>query len=275
MVVDEYDLSGRQPVITYAGMKSRPSLGDVHGDGDLDLVFLSQGSKEGPRPERMINRGDGVFSLESVELEGYDEDRNSIIGQGDFDGDGVFDLALSHYPINRAVDVFLGDPQGEYQLASNNPYGGGADTPVKIVTGDYNQDGHTDIRTLHESCYDQLMIGNGDGTFQPAQVFHTGMDPTFRQAFGDFNADGNEDMVVSGYGPYISYLVMTPEGTVGQEINVSYWDFAGSEPILAAGDLNNDCIDDVVFAARDDTYQLAVFVLKSDPCDRYPDEQGM
>jgi hypothetical protein len=270
LMTDEYDLSDRYMVNTFGTLLSRFSPGDIHGDGDIDFVYLSRdGQASSPGPRMLVNQGDGSFVAEDLVLEGYDQDRNTLIGLGDFNGDGLVDLTLSHYPIASTVDVFLADAQGGFSLASANAYGSSADTPVNITSGDYNSDGLLDIRTLHESCYDQVFIGLGDGTFQPARVFHTGMDPTFRQAFGDFNADGNTDIAVSGYSAAISYLINGSDGLVQQEYYLQYYGQVSSEPILAAGDLNNDCIDDVIFAALDNSYNLSLFTLISDPCDLY------
>ena len=76
--------------------------------------------------------------------------------------------------------------------------------PEAVVTADLNNDGHLDLAT---SNYDQasgdgtvsVLLGNGDGSFQPARTSATGPYP-FSLAAGDFNADGKIDLATANNG---------------------------------------------------------------------------
>jgi len=74
--------------------------------------------------------------------------------------------------------------------------------PETVTSADFNNDGKPDIAVVHFGNPDvgdnggvSILIGNGDGTFQPAMNLIAGKNPT-RIAAGDFNSDGNSDLIV-------------------------------------------------------------------------------
>ena len=54
-----------------------------------------------------------------------------------------------------------------------------------------------------------ILIGSGDGTFQQAKNLTVGKNPT-RIAAGDFNSDGNADLLVIRGGTPASMIMATP-----------------------------------------------------------------
>src|SRR5207253_10822225 len=89
------------------------------------------------------------------------------VAVGDFNGDGVPDLAVANsfpYPANRRVSVFFGNGDGTFQAAVNSPVAG-----YQVAVGDFNGDGKLDLAAASsESNTVSVLLGNGDGTFQPA-----------------------------------------------------------------------------------------------------------
>ena len=69
-----------------------------------------------------------------------------------------------------------------------------------VVTGDFNGDGLTDIGTLNDTSV-SVLLGNGDGTFQPPlNTTITATYPEFMAA-RDFNRDGKADLAMTDLPP--------------------------------------------------------------------------
>lgn len=96
--------------------------------------------------------------------------------------------------------------------------------------------------------YETLAPGGGAQpvVFQPYGPFAGGV----RLAFGDFNGDGNDELVTAagpGGGPHVIIWDLNPDGTVAG-IRDSFMAFTTSFTggvFVAAGDLNNDGIDEL------------------------------
>ena len=71
-----------------------------------------------------------------------------------------------------------------------------------VLTLDANNDGALDLAAVNDTAAGtiQLLLGNGDGTFQPAIPFNTGHAPVFVVA-GDVNGDGQEDLMTANFSP--------------------------------------------------------------------------
>ena len=77
---------------------------------------------------------------------------------------------------------------------------GFGDYTYSVAVGDFNKDGNPDLVKVN-SCSSNisLLLGNGDGTFQPDVNYRTGQNPR-SVAVGDFNSDGKLDVAVADYG---------------------------------------------------------------------------
>src|SRR5438094_1845721 len=90
--------------------------------------------------------------------------------------------------------------------------------PVAGKAADFNGDGKLDIAVVNSGSNDiSILLGNGDGAFQPAQNFALGSSQTLVPtdiALGDFNGDGKPDLAaLSIYGGTVSILVNNGDGT--------------------------------------------------------------
>lgn len=181
------------------------ALGDVDGDGDLDLA-VDQSSGIVPNDSSssvgagiiLFNDGSGFFSLKpGVSFVGpeinYDENgvltsgRVSEAALGDFDGDGNLDVAFG---IDRALPdafeegfIFINDGsgsfpiEGRFELPLPAVEDGDAETKA-MSAGDLNGDGLDDLvlstTPIGPSAFAvgaharfvQILISNGNGTFR-------------------------------------------------------------------------------------------------------------
>jgi len=129
---------------------------------------------------------------------------------------------------------------GELRLATT---GAG---PVAVATGDFDDDGRLDLITANQTDDTvSLLLGNGDGTFQPKADHEIGASPR-AIVVGDLNGDGKLDAATANTDRgTVSVLLGCGDGTL-----VLSGEYAtGADPeVLVIGDLNGDRKADLVTA---------------------------
>ena len=84
-----------------------------------------------------------------------------------------------------------------FDVAVHYPAG---DFPQAVITADFNNDGRLDVATANSGSNTvSVLLGNADGSFQPAQSSAT-TPGNWSIAVGDFNADGNQDIATASGG---------------------------------------------------------------------------
>ena len=187
----------------------------------------------------------------------------SALATADLNGDGNGDLVVVNGAAapNAFVSVMLGNADGSFQAPVNYPTSSVAgDFSVAAVLDDVNGDGKLDIVTVSFDQQISVLLGNGDGTFQPAQTFAAPTLPGYTSATqtpivnlitADLRSIGRKDIIGS------NGLVLLNGGNVSGNPTFAataapafpYTQGLNSEgPNLASGDLNNDGKPDLVLS---------------------------
>src|SRR5438309_9830549 len=115
---------------------------------------------------------------------------------------------------------------------------------ICVAAGDLNRDGKADLTIGHLHPFDccdynvSILLGNGDDTFAPAVNYYAGVNPV-AVAVGDFNGDGNPDLVTgnANYTDVFSVLLGNGDGTFGTAVSFgANW----TPDSLATGDFKDD-----------------------------------
>ncbi len=169
---------------------------------------------------------------------------------GDFNEDGIFDLAVLG-SLNGQISILLGlgsGGQGNGKFADPVSYSSGGGITA-LVSGDFDADGITDLATIQRASVGNLGLlfgqgsaGVGDGTFGLPVVVPAG-DVMTDLATGDLNGDGVTDLALTNGNA--SHLVLllghsvagVADGTFGSPVPFT----VGDSPLaLVHADMNGD-----------------------------------
>src|SRR5690242_466263 len=243
------------------GAPANVAIADFNGDGKLDLALTEPAASV----SIFLGNGDGTFQnpVSYPDSPQRPPPATCCGTVGDFNGDGKLDLAFID-SAGLGIDVLLGNGDGTFQQPSFQnialtPIGCTNGTPLSaMIAADFNGDSKLD---LVPSCltgrfqWGDLLLGNGDGTFQKDPGYDGG--PGF--AIGDFNADGKLDLLTEFCGSGSTQVCNPPEiffgngdGTFASATVGSLPDFAaGANPSMPiAGDFNGDGKLDLVFLSK-------------------------
>ncbi len=189
----------------------------------------------------------------------------AAVAAGDFNGDGMVNLATVQ-PSRNSVAILLGKADGTLAPGVFYPTG---TQPVAVAVGDFNGDGRQDLAIANQNCESafscgangsvSILLGNGDGTFQPQIVIASVTQPS-SIAIGDFNADGKPDLVISN-GTLNSIIVLLGNGDGTFQAPVAY-STPSAATSVAAGDFNQDGHLDL--AVGDSSAAVSIFLGNGD-----------
>jgi hypothetical protein len=169
---------------------------DFNGDGKLDLVVTHRADNS---VYVLLNNGAGGFQPAVQVLIG--EAFQGDVFVGDFNNDGKLDLFLPGNS-NQAI-VLLGNGNGTFQPhTDSSSFAFSGYYPRGWTFGDFNGDGKLDVAsTLPSNSSDSgryiVLLGNGNGTFQPGIVGPAILHYSRWATTADFNHDGKLDLAIA------------------------------------------------------------------------------
>lgn len=187
------------------------AIADVNGDGKPDIIVANwcinnivpcPGSSIGV----MLGNGDGTFRAAVAYGSGglYAD----FVAVADLNTDGKLDIlvgncgnALTNHCVGSGgnAGVLFGNGDGTFQPVVSLTLGGGGYGAIAVAIEDMNHDGKLDL-IVGGDCSTGgcggVLLGNGNGTFQPEIPFSTGGLIAFGMAVGDVNGDGKPDVVM-------------------------------------------------------------------------------
>jgi hypothetical protein len=207
-----------------AGITSFPfflAVGDFNRDGNADLAVVNGNDVPNGVTNNvsiLLGDGKGGFTPAAGPPIYFPSGSGPCpIVAADFNGDGIIDLAVATFDTN-AVYILLGNGDGTFTVSSQSPIPVGP-SPFSMTALDYNGDGITDLAVGNYNYNPNpnpppgsvtLLIGNGDGTFQPPGAPITVGQLPNDVVTADFNGDGKPDLAIPDSGDtYTTILLNT------------------------------------------------------------------
>jgi hypothetical protein len=237
------------------------AMGDVNGDGKLDVVTGNFASKS---VSLLVNDGHGAL----MPPVNYSLGRQPCdVALEDLNGDGKLDIATGN---PNTVSILLNAGDGTFGAV--NEYPAGRDTWAFAV-GDLSGDGRPDIATANRSrSSSTVLVNRGDGSFGAPVDYGTGPGPS-TVTIGDVNGDGKDDVVTANgssdpNGDFewldtVSVLLSKGDGTLRPTRTYRVRDAYSDDRIFITvriGDVNGDRKPDLVTANLGDDWAITALV---------------
>jgi cysteine-rich repeat protein len=160
------------------------AIGDINGDGRVDIVTANQGSNS---INTALQQPNGSFVLGSI----------SVVGQApaglvleDLDRDDVLDVAV----VLSGEDQVLVMPSLKL-----TPLFDTGSAPSLATMTDIEGDGDQDIVIVNTDSAARVLLGDNTGSFSLGQFLETGAN-TFGIIAGNFTNDDNTDVMIANFG---------------------------------------------------------------------------
>ncbi len=169
-------------------------IGDINGDGHLDIVTGLQGGP--PGVATILGNGNGTFQVATATPAGPQGAFNLDVALADMNGDGSLDIIASERAPG-VVHVQLNNGNGTFQSSLVTFVDDWADS---IEIADLNEDGVQDLVVYGTNFnYMRSFMGTGLGTFHSESTFAMEADAPAHFNGGvrlaDLNDDGHIDMI--------------------------------------------------------------------------------
>jgi hypothetical protein len=258
--------------------------GDFNGDGLSDFLSTPQ---SGHYTSIALSNGNGTFTTvtSSSDLTPFTTQSGARLYAGDFDGDGLTDLAVVGVSWWNSIVVALnnGDGGHTFNILNKLNVPGNAffaavagQSGAQVVVGDFDGDGRDDLAATGGTQPNgqpwgsiPVAFSNGDGTFRTTNSgssfqTYSGVDVA-RVYSGDVDGDGRSDLIVLQVWPggtgTIPIALSNGDGTfniqnIANNSGNSFFATVASQPYahVVVGDYNGDGLDDLAATGGEQYY---------------------
>lgn len=226
-----------------------------------------------------FSRGDGTFSIHNKyigDFAAWSATPGVVKLEGDFNGDGWQDIALTGGAGWNTVPVAFSNGNGEFTVTNKYDlaFHGYLQAPQEYLKGDFNGDGKTDYAIFFPAVQQDLPVAlsNGDGTFwrvenvpfegiltenerQVMNFVGWAATPGVEKLTGDFNGDGRTDIaLVGGQGWTTVPVAFSTQNGIFNVANIPNPQFASwasqANVTKLVGDFNGDGTSDILLTGN-------------------------
>ncbi len=174
------------------------ALGDMDGDGDLDVVAGNNGKTN----KLYLNPGHTDFTAVTGTPIGSDEDSTRSVALADVDGDGDLDVVAGNSGLTNKLYLNKG---GAHGFASGSVIGSEKDSTESVALADVDGDGDLDlVAGNYNNQINKLYLNKGFGS--AAINIGSNVESTQSVALADVDGDGDLDVVKGNNGKNKLYL---------------------------------------------------------------------
>jgi hypothetical protein len=224
----------------YRGGGFPVAIADIDGDGKAEVLTKSCGGVSVIARDR-----DGSLRLpRSFRIREGETDLTGRVAVGDFNRDGLTDVAVTILDNVAIVSVFLADGRGGMRRGAAFLPTGDPSIRAELVAADVDGDG---ILDLVDADLLSVSLGNGDGSFRDA--FYDNLVSASGIALADFDGDGKLDAALyRADRPGLTLRLGQGDGTFPKERTITV-PVSGNIGAVAAADLDGDGHSDLVVSA--------------------------
>jgi hypothetical protein len=247
------------------------------GTGQQVSIPISQGQAVLIQVSGADASSAGDFTLQMTNLDQFEtpnaktlffataNDPNGLVA-ADLNKDGKTDLITSYTTGSDVISVLLGKGDGTFQAEQQTQIGPGLNSGLtsgerQFAVDNLNGDKFPDIIVPNFNSGDvSVLLGSGDGSFQPQRRFNGVASPD-AVVTGDFNGDGKTDSVVlqdfaQGSVSKIGVLIGRGDGTFLPPVYYSTVFIQGAGPMVVGDFSGKGHLDVIVFSKNESIAQI-------------------
>jgi hypothetical protein len=235
-----------------------PALGDVDGDGDLDLLAANEGGSISVRLNAGLNSGTFIVPAANAEITSVADP--GYVALGDLDNDGDLDL-VSTSSSPTALSIRLNTGTGAFVVPAANASPTTEAGVRSVALGDIDGDGDLDLVAGGDIVTVRLNNGLHSASFIPGAGFVYAIHGLAQLALGDVDADGDLDLIIVSANQYeagVRYNKGLNSGLFTEHDEKLEVSLPGRTTDIALGDLDGDGDLDLTAAGGFDNNAVSV-----------------